>query len=427
VALPRTAAGTCAAAFFDAFNWGSDATLRAFLEQYHSPAYLERHPVQDRMAYYRRIRDMHGALTPVGVALSLDLQLTLLVHPARGRNAVIMRFQLDDAAPHPLAYVTASAVDHFKVPNDYIAYVATRAAPLDSTLRARTVRSVAESLRAIYVYPQLGQRMADSLMRNEAEGRYDDLRTVGKLATRLTEDAVAVSKDLHVWVEAQNPMAQASSDPGNRDVVELRRDNYDFRGAKVLAGNVGYLKFDMIHDEEEAQAIMSRALAHVARCDALVFDLRENIGGEWGTADLILGYLLPPGTALSRHYDRDGRLIEERVVRQAIPGKPFDAGVPVYVLTSRRTGSAAEALAYTLKSLGRATVVGEVTSGAAHPAEEVVVNEYFRVSIPFRRSENVITRTDWEGVGVMPTIEVAANRALSVALENARERIGGRK
>jgi YD repeat-containing protein len=192
----------------------------------------------------------------------------------------------------------------------------------------------------------------------------------------------------------------------------------------VLPGNIAYVKFDMIHDDEEAQDIAAAALAFVARCEALIFDIRDNIGGEWGVAELILGYLLPGGTVVSYMYDRDGHRIGEHSIPESIPGRPFGGGVPVYVLTSSRTGSAAEGLAYTLKHLDRATIVGEVTRGAAHPSEEVVVNDYFRVSVPFLRSENVVTGTNWEGTGVIPQIEVQADRALEAALEDAFRRIG---
>ena len=78
----------------------------------------------------------------------------------------------------------------------------------------------------------------------------------------------------------------------------------------------------------------------------------------------------------------------------AEPGRSFDTDVPVYVLTSSRTGSAAESFAYTLKSLDRATIVGEVTLGMAHPSREVVVNDYFRVLVPYLRSEVVLANPE---------------------------------
>ena len=86
--------------------------------------------------------------------------------------------------------------------------------------------------------------------------------------------------------------------------------------------------------------------------------------------------------------------------------------------------SAAEAFAYTLKHLDRATIVGEATLGMAHPSEEEIVNDSFRVSVPFMRSENVVTGTNWEKTGVIPQIEVPADRAIEAAIEDALRRIG---
>jgi len=394
----------------------------AEVEKYRSPAFLERHPVDERLAHQNRLRGIFGELTPVRVALGLEFQLTLVTDPKISKDAVVIRFQLEKEAPHYLTYVTMSGIDRFDVPDEYVAYVATKAAPVNEALRDSTVKSVAELLRTIYVYPELGQRMADALLRNQAGGRYDELKRAGKLAEKLTEDARAVSNDLHIWVEAQNPMAQASTDPVNRDVDLLRQKNYDFREVKVIKGNIGYMKFDMIHDDEEALEITARALADVSGCRALIFDLRDNIGGEWGTAGMILGYILPGGSLLGHVYDRDNRIIETRTVPDSIPGVQFDDDIPLYVLTSAETGSAAEALAYTLKHTGRATIVGEVTRGAAHPSKVVVVNDYFRVSVPFLRSEDSITGADWEGVGVIPQIKAKAGDALNAAIEDALQR-----
>ena len=420
--LPNTAAARCAADYFDAFNSGKKDMIQAFMEEHRALSYVETHPLDKRLAHYERLRGVFGRLTPLRIALSLELQLTLLADAAKTDDVLVMRFQLEDEPPHRLAYVTFSGIDHSEVPDEYVAYVATRAAPIDDALRESTIQSVEGVLRDTYVYPGLGQEMADALLRHQSEGRYDNGTKVGRLADMLTEDALAVSNDKHIWVEAQNPMVQESTDPVNRSVEELRRENYHLRRVEVLPGNIGYIKFDMIHDDEEAQEIAAAALAFVARCDALIFDIQDNIGGEWGTAALIHGYLLPGGTVYGYSYDRDGHR-RERSTPDAIPGEPFNSGVPVYVLTSSRTGSAAEGFAYTLKHFDRATIVGEVTAGMAHPSKEVVVNDYFRVSVPIRRIENVVTGTSFEGIGVIPQIEVPADRALEAAIEDALGRL----
>jgi C-terminal processing protease CtpA/Prc len=43
----------------------------------------------------------------------------------------------------------------------------------------------------------------------------------------------------------------------------------------------------------------------------------------------------------------------------------------------------------------RAIIVGEVTGGGAHPQMPFSIHEGFAASIPFARSYNPITKTDW--------------------------------
>jgi len=44
------------------------------------------------------------------------------------------------------------------------------------------------------------------------------------------------------------------------------------------------------------------------------------------------------------------------------------------------------------------------------------------MSVPFRRSEYAVTKTDWENIGVIPHIKVKASEALEAAIEDAKKR-----
>jgi hypothetical protein len=95
--------------------------------------------------------------------------------------------------------------------------------------------------------------------------------------------------------------------------------------------------------------------------------------------------------------------------------------VPLYVLISGRTGSAAEALAYTLKNAKRATVIGERSGGAANPGGPVDVGNGFSVFVSDGSPVSPITGRNWEGDGVQPTIDAPAHDALRVAQVHALE------
>jgi C-terminal processing protease CtpA/Prc len=87
----------------------------------------------------------------------------------------------------------------------------------------------------------------------------------------------------------------------------------------------------------------------------------------------------------------------------------------VYILTSKRTFSAGEEFTYNLQALRRAVILGETTGGGANPGDEVRINEHFAVFVPMGRAINPITKTNWEGTGVKPDIEVPEAQALKAA------------
>ena len=93
---------------------------------------------------------------------------------------------------------------------------------------------------------------------------------------------------------------------------------------------------------------------------SLIFDLRENGGGDLGETVKILGLFLPPNTAVVTTRGREGVSAE--------PLKTPDRqrrrrDYPLVVLLDRMSASASELTAGALQDLKRATVVGEVSYG----------------------------------------------------------------
>jgi C-terminal processing protease CtpA/Prc len=97
------------------------------------------------------------------------------------------------------------------------------------------------------------------------------------------------------------------------------------------------------------------------------------------------------------------------------------------VLTSKQTFSGAEEFAFDLKNQKRATIVGETTGGGAHPVSGHPVGDYFMVGVPFAKSLDPVTKTNWEGTGVEPDVKVAAADALETAQKLAAEKIQAKK
>jgi C-terminal processing protease CtpA/Prc len=65
-------------------------------------------------------------------------------------------------------------------------------------------------------------------------------------------------------------------------------------------------------------------------------------------------------------------------------------------------------------------VIGERTRGHGRLADAFRVDASFEVWVTTGRSINPVTGTSWEGTGVVPDLEVAADQALRAAHATAR-------
>jgi C-terminal processing protease CtpA/Prc len=93
--------------------------------------------------------------------------------------------------------------------------------------------------------------------------------------------------------------------------------------------------------------------------------------------------------------------------------------VPVFVLTSSRTISAAESFAFGLKAHDRITIVGEPTAGGGHFGDVVSLPGGFSMFLPRGRTYDARTNKGWEAEGIQPDVPVPYERALQTALELA--------
>ena len=134
---------------------------------------------------------------------------------------------------------------------------------------------------------------------------------------------------------------------------------------------------------------------------------------------VISSYLFDEPTHLDDIYDRKKNTTEQLWTIPYLPGKKL-SGKPIFVLTSSKSFSAAEEFTYDLKNLKRVTVIGETTGGGAHTVAPHRIDDHFFIRVPFGRFINPITKTDWEGTGVVPDIPMAADDALDEALKRAR-------
>jgi carboxyl-terminal processing protease len=132
---------------------------------------------------------------------------------------------------------------------------------------------------------------------------------------------------------------------------------------RLLEGDVGYLRIDQFHAEVDVQldAELDR-LAQTAKGGALkaiVLDLRDNPGGYLHQAVAVADRFMGSGVIVST-VGREGR---NREANEAAAQDADRLDVPVAVLTSGNSASAAEIVAGALKNTERAVIIGERTFG----------------------------------------------------------------
>lgn len=275
------------------------------------------------------------------------------------------------------------------------------------------VEALARTIEENYVFPDVAHTIAETLRERLFDGAYENA-SLETLAARLTTDLRSVNSDRHLsaWVVPPRS-AQPAPDPALREQeerAELRRTNYGFRKLEILEGNVGYLELDGFLPIELARDTAAGAMAFLANVDALVVDLRQNGGGEPSMIRFLTSYFFAERTHLNSFEWRGRPGLEESWTDPEVPGKRL-LDVPIFVLTSSTTFSAAEEFTYNLKNLRRATIVGQTTGGGAHPGSTHEIAGLLGVFIPHGRAINPITKTNWEGVGVEPDVKVPAEQA----------------
>lgn len=309
-------------------------------------------------------------------------------------------------------------------------------APFQPPERATALERVAALIESKYVYKDKAAAIAAELRGLSSDPELAGARDRSTWAAILTRRLDAHDVHFEVSWTAPGPgqpqaAPQAPPSPEARD-REMAADNYGFKDVEQLPGNIGYIRLDSFASFDRtltgdrtpaARRTAEAALRLVGNTDAVIFDLRHNGGGSPDTIDLLLSaFFGDTPVLLNSFYVREGdRKIDFTTLgNYAGPRRP---AVPVFVLISGRTASAAEEFAYDVQTQKRGVIVGEVSAGGANPGRSFDAGDGFEVFVSTGAAVNPITRTNWEGVGVKPDVEVPAAEALTRAHTLALEAV----
>lgn len=328
--------------------------------------------------------------------------------------------------------------------------------PMSAKARTAVLDSVRAVLTRTYVDADTGRRIAAELSRRQRAKAYDSLGDAMRFAFSVTGDLRSINHDKHLGLryrapgmvptEGARPVPQvvpagpvptmapggapgpASGRPvplvvaGAHDdmMAEMaRRTNFGLRKLEILSGNIGYLEVTGFMEAPGAFEAIGDALRFLERTDAIIIDLRRNGGGSGEMSHMLFSHFLgetPVQTIRVRDRSDGSDTILTSVAK--VPG-PRRSSVPLYILTSNFSASAAEEFAFVLQNQKRATIVGARTAGAGHMNQLIDVGHGFELSVSYTRVSDPQTGKEWEQVGVTPDIAAEAGQALEVAHQHA--------
>ena len=293
---------------------------------------------------------------------------------------------------------------------------------IEAGARSQTIKEISRLLLANYVHPDTAKRMSEFILKRSKNGAYDTITDVVRFADALNTDLYSIYHDGHLLVQYNPALSAALLDPEPAEPVDheanlrrLKKVNFGLNKVEILNGNIGYInieKFwaDGVHGNEAVRS----AMRFVSNADALIIDVRNCGGGSQQTVSMICSYFFDKKVHMNSMYDRAAKSTTEYWTS---PDSTFPSLVkmPLYILASNRTFSAAEEFCYDLQARKRAVIVGERTGGGAHGTFEQPAGNGFVLFIPYSKAINPVTNKNWEGSGVKPDHVYPADEALSAA------------
>jgi ketosteroid isomerase-like protein len=386
------------------------------------------------------IRDPKGAVVEMSIDWVSHEDERLKREPLTGDKQPEAREPVRRRAPEEAAGTSPSAPD-----------VARTEGALDARTMEQIQTIMTHLLETIYVSPEIGHRLAGQLREKFEAGGYKEATTRTQLGELLTRDLREWGNDKHLSVRydpaaggadtildppAWEKRKVAMSPPGSagaprprapaideRTAAQLKQDNYHFRQAKTLSGNVGYIELAGFAPGDAARQQAAEAMATLAQCDAMIIDLRDCPGGSGELVNFLASYFFDaePRVLMNRYFRPTNERIASTTVAD-LPGKRMP-DTDLYILVGPRTVSAGESFAYTLQQYGRAKVVGEKTAGAGYNNIIIPIGQGFGFSISVGRPEHPRSGKGWEAVGVQPDIAVPVANALDVAHKTALQKL----
>ena len=412
---PDTPAGSAAKEWFDAAGSGDKNELRRFFEKWYADDETYSSD-EDVMRYSAVLRDT-GALSPHSIIRSEEFEIVLLAEGTKNKWLRVI-VGVESTAPHN---ITKLGLRKSSGPDSETAAVK----KVSSATQREIALAAAKLLRDGYVYEELGEKYADMLVQHVEKP--SEPVAAEAFATTLTRNLQSIQPDKHLQIldpARAGRVFEMYGDAGDHHAGPSQEDG--FGRVEWFEDSIVYVELTRFSSGESAIAKAAEIMSSAQDAKAIVFDLRNNPGGDGEIVEMLEAYLFAEPTHVMSSIRRgaegeDRELVESWTTTNELSEKM--SSLPVFVFINSTTGSAAEAFSFGLQGVGRAIIIGQRSSGAGHRVMYERLPHGFGLGLPVGAAINPKTGKGWEGVGVIPDMETEVGATLEELLGVVRARV----
>ncbi len=413
--FPETRMGVFAKTWFDYVNEG-DLSIQDYDQSAEWADYLES---------MRMIAKSNKGIIPLMLSYETENEISIYSKEMNGGFVRVI-----------LALSSSNELSELSIRKGFIPNVSDNYLSISEFQIEEIIRNIAASLKTEYVRKNLGLEYANAILSNLDGNKYSGIKQADLLAKVLTSDLIKISGDKHLEIIPPTQLSAVQdrfgypelikferldvtpfidsfkfieSDPDNKysiTVMEISDDlslmeeetSNRFITGKIIENNIGKITLERFVGEAEGLTHIEEAFQSIITADYIVIDLRYSGGGDGDAAEAILGYLLTTDHKFSTTFSNK----------------------EVFVLTSERTISAGESVAYQLKEAKRALIIGERTAGAGYRVDVFDVGQNFFFVNSTSTSFDETKGEGWQGIGVKPDVKVDPEIALEYVFNKIR-------
>lgn len=285
--------------------------------------------------------------------------------------------------------------------------------PLSTQEVETALQTLVRTIDSQYLSDKHRTRISRKIQRAISEGEFENSFTFGRFKRKVEAMLIEASGDTNFeihWRAGMTGIAEKKPEPYPGS---LQRQIFD--------NDIGYIAVEGDMLSNGWQAEWNQAISKLSRSKALIIDLRHAGSMSLTLSQHVLNYFIVPGNTISEVRFAGNK--HTSLVTEKTADNPFDAELPVYIITSPFIAGPWELVAYTMKHMNRATLVGMPTMGLGYMTKTVALSPHLNIVLAHAEFRHPATQDNWQDWGVLPHVKCESHDALKATLTLIKNKV----